>query len=202
MHTHAQRLPASQTCLWLGQTGNCVSPVQNKNNNKMKNIKLVSPRQNKSEREWIFGRNRSIKSKKKTQVIIGSKCTLCTHIWCSIFSLSSVDVCQYLLSSPIYMCMCIQHVMLTCFCMCVPWWTWKSMEVGGVKLVMRSLENRLHNGVMEERQFVPPTCPHPASREIREQFLFHIWWRGPWNSQIQTETKPPGGQLRLPVGAA
>lgn len=47
---------------------------------------------------------------------------------------------------------------------------------GGAKLVMRSLENRLHNGVVEGGglPLTPPTHPHPASREIREQFLFHI----------------------------
>lgn len=59
-------------------------------------------------------------------------------------------------------------------------WRWRGG--GGVKLVMRSLENRLHNGVMEGGGLPPPLRLHPASREIREQFLFHIWWRGPWKT--------------------
>lgn len=86
---------------------------------------------------------------------------------------------------PYWMCMCIKHVVMICFCVFVPGCTlkkaWRWRHRGWVKLVMRSLENRLHNGVMEGGS-LPSLHLHPASREIREQFLFHIWWRGPWKT--------------------
>lgn len=75
---------------------------------------------------------------------------------------------------------------------------------GGVKLVMRSLENRLHNGVMEGGGLLPHTPP-PCLKRNKGAISIPYLMAGPREkpySRIQTETKPPGGQLQLPVGAA
>jgi len=74
---------------------------------------------------------------------------------------------------------------------------------GGVKLVMRSLENRLRNGKLEEGSLPSTTLPTRLKRNKRAISIPYLMARPLKNySQIQTETMPPGGQLQLPVGAA
>lgn len=85
------------------------------------------------------------------------------------------------------------------------------MGWGGVgELVMRSLENRRHNGVMEGGSLSPSTS-HPPLHSLKRNkgaiSIPYLMGGGGGGSeklysQIQTETKPPGGQWRFPFGVA
>lgn len=93
--------------------------------------------------------------------------------------------------------------MFTCFCMLGD--LDEGGGMGGGKLVMRSLENRRHNGVMEGGSLSPSTPLHSLKRNkgaISIPYLMEGGLSEKLYSQIQTETKPPGGQWWFPSGVA